>query len=68
MSVLPVVKIDNYNISNGKPGDVTKQIMDLYNNYINKKKLLSIKELKIAWIILFQNLYLKQFFSIGIIP
>ena len=48
MSVLPVVKIDNYNISNGKPGDVTKQIMDLYNNYINKKKLLSIKELKIA--------------------
>lgn len=48
LSVLPVVKIDNYNISNGKPGDVTKKIMYLYNNYINKNKNLLTKELKIA--------------------
>ena len=48
LSVLPVVKIDNYNISNGKPGDITKKIMYLYNNYINKNKNLLTKELKIA--------------------
>ena len=48
MSVLPVVKIDNYNISNGKPGDVTKKIMFLYNNYILKNKNILFKELKIA--------------------
>ena len=38
LSVLPVVKIDNYNISNGKPGDVTKKIINLYNDYIVKNK------------------------------
>ena len=48
LSVLPVVKIDNYNISNGKPGDITKKIMYLYNNYINKNKNSFTKELKIA--------------------
>ncbi len=48
LSVLPVVKIDNYNISNGKPGDVTNKIMYLYNNYINKNKNLLTKEIKIA--------------------
>jgi D-alanine transaminase len=48
MSVVPVVKIDNYNISNGKPGDITKKIMYLYNNYINKNKSTLAKELKIA--------------------
>ena len=48
LSVLPVVKIDNYNISNGKPGDITKKIMYLYNNYINKNKNLLTKDLKIA--------------------
>ena len=48
MSVLPVVKIDNYNVSNGKPGDVTKKIINLYNNYIIKNKKSSSKELKIA--------------------
>ena len=48
LSVLPVVKIDNYNISNGKPGDITKKIMYLYNNYINKNKNSLTKELKIA--------------------
>tara|TARA_Y100000590_G_scaffold460009_1_gene618380 strand:+ start:178 stop:1053 length:876 start_codon:yes stop_codon:yes gene_type:complete len=47
MSVLPVVKIDNFNISNGKPGDITKKIMQLYKNYILKNKFSS-KELKIA--------------------
>ena len=47
MSVLPVIKIDNYYISKGKPGDITKKIMNLYNNYINKKNSLD-KELKIA--------------------
>ena len=34
LSVLPVVKIDNYNISNGKPGDITKKI-DV-NNVVKK--------------------------------
>ena len=48
LSVLPVVKIDNYNISNGKPGDVTKKIMYLYNSYIIKNKISLSKELKIA--------------------
>ena len=48
LSVLPVVKIDNYNISNGKPGDITKKITYLYNNYINKNKNSLTKELKIA--------------------
>ena len=48
LSVLPVIKIDNYNISNRKPGDITKKIMHLYNEYIAKKKLLSSKEFKIA--------------------
>ena len=48
LSVLPVVKIDNYNISNGKPGDITKKIMLLYNNYISKNKNLKSQELKIA--------------------
>tara|TARA_B100000029_G_scaffold516680_1_gene632676 strand:- start:15761 stop:16639 length:879 start_codon:yes stop_codon:yes gene_type:complete len=48
LSVLPVVKIDNYNISNGKPGDITKKIMFLYKNYISKNKNLISKELKIA--------------------
>jgi len=48
LSVLPVVKIDNYNISNGKPGDITKKIMYLYNNYTNKNKSSLTKELKIA--------------------
>ena len=48
LSVLPVIKIDNYNISNGKPGDVTKKIMNLYNNYISKNKSILSKELKIA--------------------
>ena len=48
LSVLPVVKIDNYNISNGKPGDVTKKIINLYNDYIFKNKSSISKELKIA--------------------
>tara|TARA_Y100000590_G_scaffold195069_1_gene221551 strand:- start:431 stop:1309 length:879 start_codon:yes stop_codon:yes gene_type:complete len=48
LSVLPVIKIDNYNISNGKPGDLTKKIMNLYNNYISKNKSTLSKELKIA--------------------
>ena len=48
LSVLPVIKIDNYNISNGKPGDVTKKIMNLYNNYISNNKSILSKELKIA--------------------
>ena len=52
MSVLPITKIDNFLVSNGKPGKITKQIIDLYNNYINKKKikknLPKIKERKIA--------------------
>ena len=48
LSVLPVIKIDNYNISNGKPGDITKKIMYLYNNYINKNNNSLTKELKIA--------------------
>ena len=48
LSVLPVVKIDNYNISNGKPGDITKKIMYLYNTYINKNNNSLTKELKIA--------------------
>ena len=48
LSVLPVVKIDNYNISNGKPGDITKKIINLYNNYICKNKITLSKELKIA--------------------
>ena len=42
------VKIDNYNISNGKPGDITKKIINLYNNYICKNKITLSKELKIA--------------------
>ncbi|PPR34555.1 MAG: D-alanine aminotransferase [Alphaproteobacteria bacterium MarineAlpha6_Bin3] len=48
LSVLPVVKIDNYNVSNGKPGDVTKKIINLYNDYIFKNKSSISKELKIA--------------------
>tara|TARA_Y100000590_G_C15551528_1_gene951088 strand:+ start:254 stop:1132 length:879 start_codon:yes stop_codon:yes gene_type:complete len=48
LSVLPVVKIDNYNISNGKPGNITKKIMNLYNNYINKKNPHLTRKLKIA--------------------
>ena len=48
LSVLPVVKIDNYNISNGKPGDITKKIINLYYNYICKNKIALSKELKIA--------------------
>ena len=48
LSVLPVVKIDNYNVSNGKPGDITKKIMYLYSNYIVKNKNSLAKELKIA--------------------
>jgi D-alanine transaminase len=48
LSVLPVVKIDNYNIANGKPGDITKKIINLYNNYISKNKTTLYKELKIA--------------------
>ena len=48
LSVLPVVKIDNYNISKGKPGDITKKILNLYNNYISKNKTLLSRELKIA--------------------
>ena len=48
LSVLPVVKIDNYNISKGKPGDITKKIINLYNNYISKNKTLLSRELKIA--------------------
>ena len=48
LSVLPVVKIDNYNISDGKPGDITKKILYLYNKYISKNKSSLIKELKIA--------------------
>ena len=39
---------DNYNIFNGKPGDITKKIMYLYNNYTNKNKSSLTKELKIA--------------------
>ena len=30
LSVLPVVKIDNYYISNGKPGEITKKIIHMY--------------------------------------
>ena len=51
MSVLPIIKIDNFNISNGKPGKTTQKIMSLYNYYINQKenkKKISSKELKIA--------------------
>ena len=48
LSVLPVVKIDNYNIANGKPGDITKKIINLYNDYISKNKTTLYKELKIA--------------------
>ena len=48
LSILPVIKIDNYNIANGKPGDITKKIMNLYNNYIFKNKSYLSKELKIA--------------------
>jgi len=48
LSVLPVIKIDNYNISNGKPGNITKKIMHLYNNYIDKNNTSLYKELKIA--------------------
>ena len=48
LSVLPVIKIDNYNISNGKPGNITKKIMHLYNNYIDKNNTSLSKELKIA--------------------
>ena len=48
LSVLPVVKIDNYNIANGKPGDITKKIINLYNDYISKNKATLYKELKIA--------------------
>ena len=48
LSVLPVVKIDNYSISDGKPGDITKKILYLYNKYISKNKSSLIKELKIA--------------------
>ena len=51
MSVLPIIKIDNFFLSNGKPGETTKKIIDLYSNYINsnqiKTKILS-KERKIA--------------------
>ena len=51
MSILPIIKIDNFNISNGKPGKTTQKIMSLYNYYINQKenkKKNSSKELKIA--------------------
>ena len=49
MSVLPVVKIDNFNISDGKPGLITKKIINLYNAYIKEKKIKTLsKELKIA--------------------
>ena len=67
LSVLPVVKIDNYNISKGKPGDITKKIINLYNNYISKNKTLLSRELKIAWLNQLLNLHQMQFFLIGII-
>ncbi len=35
--VLPVVKIDGKKIGNGKPGVITKQLIDLYKCYINKQ-------------------------------
>jgi len=51
MAILPIIKIDNFSISNGKPGEITQKIMSLYNYYINQKenkKKISSKELKIA--------------------
>lgn len=51
LSILPVIKIDNFFISNGKPGVITNKLIELYDDYIkgkkNIKKILS-KELKIA--------------------
>jgi len=44
-------KIDNFYISNGKPGETTKKIIKLYNYHINQEKIkknLLNKELKIA--------------------
>ena len=34
--VLPVVKVDNETINSGQVGPVTKQIIDLYNDYTQK--------------------------------
>lgn len=51
MSVVPIIKIDNFYISNGKPGETTKKIIKLYNYHINQEKIkknLLNKELKIA--------------------
>lgn len=33
--IIPVIKIDNHKIGNGKVGPITKKMMDLYQNYIN---------------------------------
>jgi len=33
-SVLPVIKLDNHTIGNGKPGLITQQIMELYANRV----------------------------------
>lgn len=35
--ILPVVKIDNKKIGNGKPGEVTRKLMEFYNLHINKE-------------------------------
>lgn len=35
--VMPVVQIDKKKISNGKPGEVTKKLIDVYDDYMKRK-------------------------------
>ena len=37
VGVLPVVEIDKYVVNNSKPGNITLEIIDLYNNYLQKQ-------------------------------
>ncbi len=37
VGVLPVIKIDEFLVNNGKPGKITLEIMDLYNKYLTKQ-------------------------------
>ena len=36
--ILPVVKIDNFKIGNGKVGKITKELMKVFNEYVVKNK------------------------------
>lgn len=33
-SILPITKIDNYSIDSGKPGEITKDLVSLYNQWV----------------------------------